>query len=84
MIWFLVTWNILAFIIMGIDKWKACHRKYRISERTLLTISFLFGSVGIFLGMLVFRHKIRKAKFQILVPLCLICHCIVIRLVLLD
>ncbi|MDQ0593943.1 uncharacterized membrane protein YsdA (DUF1294 family) [Chryseobacterium ginsenosidimutans] len=35
----------------------------RISENTLLGVSFLGGTIGALLGMLLFRHKISKRSF---------------------
>lgn len=62
------VWNIITFILMGVDKWKAIHHRYRIKEMTLLRIAFLFGSFGIGLAMFVFHHKIRKRKFILFIP----------------
>jgi uncharacterized membrane protein YsdA (DUF1294 family) len=54
---------------MGIDKYKAIKNNYRISENTLLLISILGGGIGSLLGMILFHHKTKKLKFQILVPI---------------
>lgn len=56
--------NVLAFIMFAIDKYKAKKRKYRISEKVLLTLLFL-GSVGGYLAMLICRHKTRKWYFHV-------------------
>ena len=74
----MLTWNVITFIIMGIDKFKAKHDKQRISEKNLLLCSLLMGAVGIGLGMMAFRHKTRKIKFQVLVPMTLIINAAVI------
>ena len=74
----MLTWNVITFLIMGIDKYKAKHDKQRISEKNLLLCSLLMGSVGIALGMKIFRHKTLKKKFQILVPLTIIINAAVI------
>lgn len=68
----LFLWNSIVFLIMGIDKYKAKHHRYRISETTLLLCSFCFGSIGGLLGMVCFHHKIRKRKFQLCMPLAFI------------
>ena len=60
--------SLFTFFLFGIDKWKAVRHKWRISEATLLFFSF-FGGIGGFAAMLLFRHKTRKWKFRILVPL---------------
>ncbi len=74
----LLTWNFIAFLIMGIDKFKAKHNKQRISEKNLLLCALLMGSTGIGLGMMAFRHKTQKMKFKILVPTTFIINAAVI------
>ena len=61
--------NIFTFSLYGADKRKARRGAWRISEKTLLTCTWLFGGVGALIGMRVFRHKTRHWKFRILVPL---------------
>jgi uncharacterized membrane protein YsdA (DUF1294 family) len=63
---------------MLVDKLKAIYHKYRISEVTLLTTSFLGGSIGGFLGMFLFRHKIRKLYFHFVFFISLIIHILLI------
>lgn len=60
-----------VFAMYGIDKHKAVHRKWRISERMLLA-GAVIGAPGALAGILLFRHKIRKPRFFILVPLILL------------
>ena len=69
--------NILVFILMGIDKKLAISKKQRISEFTLLVLSFLGGSIGTLIGMYLFHHKTKKVKFLILVPISLILNIII-------
>lgn len=66
--------NGITCILYGIDKWKAIHGAWRISEMTLLTWAALGGSFGAFLGMHLFHHKTRHKKFCILVPLFMVIH----------
>lgn len=66
--------NLLAFALYGIDKLKAKKGAWRIPESALLLVAFLGGSAGALLGMEVFRHKTKHAKFKVLVPLFLILH----------
>lgn len=77
---FLIFWNIFVFILYGIDKFKARHHKYRISELTLILPGFFMASLGAMLGMIVFNHKTSKTKFRIFIPLAFIVNIIIIVL----
>jgi len=44
------------------------NNKNRISEGVLFFMATCFGSVGVYLGMFVFRHKTRKWYFIIGIP----------------
>lgn len=67
-------WNLIVFAVYGVDKWKAIHNEWRISELTLIMCCFLMGGAGGLCGMYVWRHKTRHLKFRILVPLALVCN----------
>ena len=60
--------NLIGFVIMFIDKSRAIHKEWRISERSLLFISLIGGSIGMFAGIHIFRHKTKHLKFTIGVP----------------
>ena len=66
--------NIVTFWIYAIDKLKAKKGWWRISERTLLLLAFLGGSIGARLAMQMFRHKTQHAKFRYGVPFALLLH----------
>jgi len=78
----LAVWNIITFVLYGIDKLKALKKSRRISEATLITCAFLMGGLGAFLGMTFFRHKTRHLKFRALLPLALILNIAIVVLVL--
>ena len=65
MIKYLITINIITFIIFGLDKYLAIKDKRRISEKTLLTLSFLGGCYLELIAMELFRQKNKKIKFYI-------------------
>lgn len=69
---YILAVSLLTWILFGLDKWKAIHGKWRIRESTLLGLSFIGGAAGGLAGMYLFRHKIRKMRFQIGVPLMLL------------
>ena len=70
--WYLITINIVAFMMYGIDKEKAKRGAWRIPESTLIGVALLGGSFGAWAGMKTFHHKTRKMKFRILVPIAII------------
>ena len=68
LIYYLITINVLTFIVYGVDKWKAHRGRWRVPEATLLGLTALGGSVGAWLAMQLFRHKTQKKKFRYGVP----------------
>ena len=69
---YLIVINIIGFIAMGFDKWKAKRGDWRTPEKTLMGICALGGGIGTILGMYTFRHKTKKLKFTIGMPTILI------------
>lgn len=63
--------NALGFCFMLADKIKARKNKWRIPEATLMGFAVAGGSLGIYMGMQLFRHKTLHPKFSIGVPLIL-------------
>lgn len=65
-----VAINLLAFFVMLLDKNKAKKNgAERISEGMLFFMAVAFGSIGVYVGMLVFRHKTKKWYFIAGIPL---------------
>lgn len=56
--------NVIGFLAMGMDKLFAKARMWRISEKTLITLTAIGGGIGTTLGMFLFRHKITKGIFK--------------------
>lgn len=69
---YLLVMNLIGFAIMGIDKYKAKKRAFRIPEATLFTVAAVGGSIGSIIGMYAFRHKTRHRRFVYGMPLILI------------
>ncbi|WP_034753408.1 DUF1294 domain-containing protein [Chryseobacterium daeguense] len=65
MTYLLIIINLVCFIVFGFDKKRAVKHQKRISEKTLLAVTFLGGTIGAVFGMIIFRHKISKASFLI-------------------
>ena len=68
---YLVIINAVGFTIMLSDKKKEKLQRWRIPEKTLLTVAALGGSVGVLLGMYICRHKTKHLKFTLGVPIIL-------------
>ncbi len=75
---YVVVINIATFAAFGLDKMFAIYKKWRISEATLTGLCALGGSIGGLIAMGIFRHKIRKPRFYIGVPLLLIIQIVVV------
>ena len=71
---YLVIINVVTFFMYGIDKWKAKHSKWRVSEATLLMLAVLGGSIGAWLGMKVWHHKTLHKKFRYGIPIIILLH----------
>lgn len=61
--------NTIGFFLMGIDKWKARNKQWRVAEKTFFAVSLLGGSLGTWIGMYVFRHKTKHWYFVVGMPL---------------
>ena len=61
--YYLLILNLIAFLLIGLDKQLALQQKRRISEKTLLTFVFFGGTIGSGLGMVIFRHKTAKRSY---------------------
>lgn len=65
----LVIINLAGFIICFADKRKAERKKWRIPERNIFITALLGGSAGVYISMLLFRHKTKHFKFMAGIPL---------------
>lgn len=71
---YLILINAAGFLLMFVDKQKARRGRWRISERTLLWVAAMGGSLGSLCGMYTFRHKTRHRAFFLGIPLLLLLH----------
>lgn len=71
LLWVLI-WTLVSFALMGLDKWKAIHRRQRIPEKVLFLTAILGGSVGAIAGMNLFRHKTLHRAFRFGMPAILV------------
>ncbi|MHA6252066.1 DUF1294 domain-containing protein [Oceanobacillus sp. CAU 1775] len=64
--------NIITFYLMRIDKQKAIKNQFRIPERTFFLLSILGGAIGTYIGMKLFRHKTKHARFTVGIPILIV------------
>lgn len=67
-LYYLLAVNIVAFVLYGIDKYKAKRNKWRVSEAALLTVAVIGGSIGAWAGMRLWHHKTMHKKFKFGIP----------------
>lgn len=78
---YLAIFTPATFIVFGIDKYKAIHGNRRISEKTLMILCTIGGSIGGLVGMYVFRHKTLHKKFTIGIPSIILLQIILVTLI---
>lgn len=83
MLIYLITVNALGFSLMLYDKFQAKNNLWRIPEATLLGIAVIGGSLGCLCAMYIVRHKTRRPKFTIGIPLLLAAQMLIAAWVLL-
>ena len=69
---YIIAINVISALVCAADKIKAIRHKRRIRERTLWILSLAGGSAGMYLTMLLIRHKTLHAKFMIGIPLIIV------------
>ncbi|MBF1268519.1 MAG: DUF1294 domain-containing protein [Oribacterium parvum] len=80
---YFIVINLLTFLLYGLDKYKAIRREWRIPERALLLMAFMGGAFGALSAMRIFRHKTRKGRFRLMIPLfCLLWGYVIVHKVL--
>lgn len=75
---YLAAINFISFIIMGVDKYKARKRAWRIPESTLFVLALIGGSIGSIAGMHLFHHKTRHWYFLYGMPAILIIQVLIV------
>lgn len=68
---YLIVINLVTAFVYFIDKQNAKKKLYRVSEKTLITLALIGGSIGALVAMFVFRHKTKHLFFTLGVPLIL-------------
>ncbi len=79
MIWIFIYLNVLTFIVLAIDKYKARHNYYRINENYLFILFLCGGWLGGYVGMIVCNHKLKKFSFICKAILMTVCNIAVLN-----
>ena len=67
LIWLAIV-SLFAVIITASDKSRAKKHEWRVPELLLIVTSLLGGSVMMYFTMKLIRHKTRRAKFMVGIP----------------
>ncbi len=65
---YLIFINLLSVAFTVYDKISAIKHRRRVKENTLLILSALGGSIGMYITMQLIRHKTKHIKFMIGIP----------------
>ena len=68
---YLIMINILAFLMMKLDKYKARKHAWRVPEKSFFLLSIIGGSLGTWIGMYICHHKTRQWYFVVGIPIIL-------------
>lgn len=77
----LLFFTVLTFIICGWDKFAAGRQLRRVPEKVLFLLSALGGSIGMYAGMLTFRHKTQHWYFKFGIPAILLAQIVLVLIV---
>lgn len=70
---YIIAVNGFSYALMWFDKYQSNKKGKRIFENKLFFIAFIFGALGIYLGMKApIYHKAAKVKFKLGIPFLII------------
>lgn len=72
--------SVISIIVTVHDKNAAKKNKWRVPESTLLFLGFIGGATFMFITMFIIRHKTKKAKFMVPLPLFAVVHLVALVL----
>ena len=81
---YFVIISIVAVIITCYDKHCAIRDKWRVKERTLIIVSALGGGIAMYVTMQFIRHKTKKLRFMLGIPLIVIAEIFLLGLVMFN
>lgn len=78
MFYYLIAVSAVSVLITIYDKLASKAGLFRIPEKTLLTVALLGGATAMYITMRIIRHKTRKRKFMLTLPVLSVLHIIAI------
>lgn len=69
---YLVLLNLLCFVLMALDRVRAREHVFRTPPSVFLVLSLMGGSIGNFLGLVLFRLRARSLSLNFLLAIILI------------
>ena len=63
-----LIFNLAGMAVVAVDKYKAIHHRWRISERVFFIMAVLGACTGVYGGCLLFRHKTKHNSFMLGLP----------------
>lgn len=70
--------SLVTVIVTAADKSRSKKKRSRVPENALITLALVGGSLAEYLTMKIIRHKTKKKKFMLGLPIIFICQVILI------
>ncbi len=74
--------NLFGFFLCLKDKRAAKKDSWRVSEKSMFLSALCWGGIGVYLSMLLFRHKTKHWYFMIGIPVCIAINIFTLALIL--
>ena len=71
---YLAVMSFIAYAVTTYDKLAAKASRRRVPEKVLLLLAVLGGAIGEYVTMKLIRHKTKKPKFMITLPILCVIH----------
>lgn len=81
-VFYMLVISLISVLLTVYDKKNAKKSRRRIREKTLLTFAAFGGAAGMYIVMLLIRHKTKHKKFMFLLPLMIAIHTALLYLLL--
>ena len=74
LICYLAAISVISVAVTVHDKRSARRGSWRVPENTLLFLAFIGGAAAMWLTMIVIRHKTRRTRFMLGIPMMILLH----------